>query len=205
MKIPENGLQRLRNGFELLSPLPDSEWEYFCSYLGAKIFNPDELLFKAGEPVTNFYFIISGLVRYFYLTEAGKECNKAFAMENDMVGSLSALVLKTPCRYSVQALERSEVLILPVKVLEDCFDRHPAWERIGRLHAERVAVKKEIREGEFLLDSAEVRYKRLLAEHPALIDRVRQYHIASYLGITDVTLSRIRNKIKNNRNQYPRN
>ena len=205
MKVPEKWLQSLRNAFEQLSELPDTEWKYFRSYLDAKIFNPDELLFKAGEPVTNFYFIISGLVRYFYLTEAGKEFNKAFAMENDMVGSLSALVLKTPCRYSVQALEKSEVIVLPVKVIKDCFDRHPAWERIGRLYAERVAVIKEIREGEFLLDSAKVRYKRLLAEHPTLVDRVQQYHIASYLGITDVTLSRIRSKIKNNRNGQPGN
>jgi hypothetical protein len=58
-----------------------------------------------------------------------------------------------------------------------------------------VAVKKEIREGEFLLDSAETRYRRLLSDAPTLVGRVQQYHLASYLGITDVALSRIRNRI----------
>ena len=61
--------------------------------------------------------------------------------------------------------------------------------------AERVAISKQLREGEFLLDSAETRYCRLLEENPRLVERLDQYHIASYLGITDVALSRIRRKI----------
>jgi len=191
----ESGLHNLRSFIGQLADVPEKEWNYFAEKVTERIFNKHQLLFQAGEPVPNFFFISKGLVRFYYLTEKGKEFNKAFAIENEFVGSFSAMIFNAPCRYSVQALEKTEVLVIPVRLIQNSYDRHPAWERVGRRHAESVAVKKEIREGEFLLDSAETRYRRLLADHPTLIDRVQQYHIASYLGITDVALSRIRNKI----------
>lgn len=178
-----------------LAEVPEEEWDFFSAQLTARHFDQDQLLFQAGEPVTDFFFITKGLVRYYYLTQEGKEFNKAFAAENEFVGSLSAMVPGAPCRYSVQALEVTDVLAIPVRTILASYERHPAWERVGRRHAEIVAVRKEIREGEFLLDSAETRYRRLLSDAPALVDRVRQYHLASYLGITDVALSRIRNRI----------
>lgn len=178
-----------------LAVVPEEEWDIFSGQLTERRFNQDQLLFQAGEPVTDFFFITKGLVRYYYLTQEGKEFNKAFAAENEFVGSLSAMVPGTPCRYSVQALEETAVLAIPVRTILASYERHPAWERVGRRHAEIVAVRKEIREGEFLLDSAETRYRRLLSDAPTLVDRVRQYHLASYLGITDVALSRIRNRI----------
>jgi CRP-like cAMP-binding protein len=188
-------LQKLKNVIDTMADVPEEEWAYFSGNLTARCFHKNQLLIHADEPVTDFFFINTGLVRFFYLKEEGKEFNKAFAMENDFVGSFSSMISDTPCRYSVQALEKTEVLVIPVHIIQNGYNRHPAWERIGRRHAERVAVKKEIREGEFLLDPAETRYRRLLSDYPTLTSRVHQYHLASYLGITDVALSRIRKKI----------
>ena len=195
MKASVIGLRKLKDFVDKLADVSEEEWAYFSGKLTEKIFDKNQLLFEAGEPVPDFFFIIKGLVRFFYLTEEGKEFNKAFAMENEFAGSFSAMIFDAPCRYYVQALEKTVALVLPIRLIKDVYDRHPAWERVGRRHAESVAVKKEIREGEFLLDSAETRYRRLLSDCPTLVDRVQQYHIASYLGITDVALSRIRNKI----------
>lgn len=195
MNATENGFHNLRNVVEQLADIPEEEWAFFSKNLAVRTFDNKQYLIQAGEQVANFFFITKGLVRFFYLTDEGKEFNKAFAMENDFVGSFSAMTCNAPCRFSVQALEKTEVLVMPVRIIQNGYERHPSWERVGRRHAERVAIKKEIREGEFLLDSAEKRYCRLLSEYPTIIDRVRQYHIASYLGITDVALSRIRKKI----------
>jgi len=195
MKASAKELQKLKNIIETLADVPEEEWAYFSGNVTARCFHKNQLLIHAGEPVTDFFFINTGLVRFFYLKEEGKEYNKAFAMENDFVGSFSAMTHDTPCRYSVQALEKTEVLVISVRIIQNGYNRHPAWERVGRRHAENVAVKKEIREGEFLLDQAETRYRRLLSDYPTLISRVKQYHLASYLGITDVALSRIRKKI----------
>lgn len=195
MHMKERGLVALRHVVQSLADVPDEEWELFARQVHDRVFETHGLLIRAGEPVTDFFFLVSGFVRFFYLTEDGREFNKAFAQENQFVGSFGAEVLEQPCRFSVQALERTEAMAIPVQVIRDGYDRHHAWERVGRMMAERVAVSKEIREGEFLLDSAETRYRRFLANYPGLADRISQYHVASYLGITDVALSRIRKKI----------
>jgi CRP-like cAMP-binding protein len=178
-----------------MAEIPENEWAYFQSHLDYQVYDKGELLIRAGEYLKKIYFILDGIVRFFYLTVEGKDFTKHFALENDFVGSFSSLVLKETCRFSVEAQTKTEVLALPIEIIKEGYMRHPSWERIGRIHAERIAVKKELRECEFLLDSAEVRYRRFLNEYIDVVDRIPQYHIASYLGITDVSLSRIRKKI----------
>jgi CRP-like cAMP-binding protein len=143
----------------------------------------------------SFFFIVQGLVRFFYLTEDGKEFNKHFAMENRYAGSFHSFVLNEPCGFSIQAMEKTRTLVLPYQLLSELYERHACWERMGRTNAERLALIKEAREKELLLDSLEVRYRRVLQEFPGLVDRISQYHIASYLGVTPVALSRVRRKI----------
>ncbi len=195
MKKQIEGLSKLKAVLNSISTIPENELNYISKHLDFRVYDTGELLFCAGKYLDEIFFVLDGIVRFFYLTEDGKEFIKHFAMENDFAGSFSSMVLKEPCRFSVQALEKTEVFALPLKIVEEGYQRHPAWERVGRKHAERIAVKKELRECEFLLDTAEVRYRRFLLEYPGLVDRIPQYHIASYLGITDVALSRIRNKI----------
>jgi CRP-like cAMP-binding protein len=149
----------------------------------------------AGEIAHNFYFLVSGLIRYYYSTEDGKEVNKHFAMENGFAGSFQSLVLSEPCGFFLQAMERTETIVLPNSHLHELYGRYPCWERLGRRNAENLVLVKEAREKEFLLDSLEVRYRRFLKEFPGLADRIPQYQIASYLGVTDVALSRLRRKI----------
>jgi CRP-like cAMP-binding protein len=158
-------------------------------------FEKNEYLVRAGEISDSFYFIVKGLVRFFYSTEEGKEFNKNFIMENGFAGSFHSLVLGGACGYFIQALEKTNTIALPNRLLRELYERHPCWERLGRRNAENLALLKEAREKEFLLDSLETRYRRFLVEFPGLEDRISQYHIASFLGVTDVALSRIRRKI----------
>ncbi len=189
------GLTALKQVIDNLSHVPEQEWAYLASRIREGAYGPGELLISAGEPMTHFFFIVKGLVRFFYTTDDGKEFNKTFVPENHFAGSFGAETLQEPCRFSIQALERTTALLIPVQVIREGYDRHHSWERVGRKMAERVAISKILREGEFLLDSAETRYRRFLADHPDLAGRLSQYHIASYLGITDVALSRIRKNI----------
>jgi len=189
------GLRHLKIVFGKMADIPEKEWAYVSARLRQRNFEAGEMLIRAGEPVREFFFMVKGLVRYFYLTREGKEFNKLFAVENEFVGSFSYKIPDEPCSFSVQALEQTETVALPVIIIEEAYTRHPAWERAGRLHAEKMALTKELREKEFLLDPAETRYRRFMKENPDLAQRIPQYHIASYLGITDVALSRIRKKI----------
>jgi CRP-like cAMP-binding protein len=189
-------LKRLwQSSIESQVSIPEGEWEYFVSHLVECRFEKNDYLVRAGDVAKNFYFIIEGLVRLFYSTEGGKEFNKGFAMENGYAGSFHSLVLQAPCGFFIQALERTNTLVLPNQLLRELYERHSCWERLGRRNAENLAIVKEAREKELLLDSLETRYRRFLRDYPGLVDRIPQYHIASYLGVTNVALSRIRGKI----------
>lgn len=196
MRIPR-GLEQLKHIMTKMASIPEDEWEYFVQYLSERTFEKNDYLVRAGDVVNNFYFILNGLVRFFYCTEDGKEFNKHFAMENRFAGSFHSFILHMPCGFFVEALEQTTTIVLPNRVLHALYDRHACWERLGRKNAEQLLLIKEAREKELLLDSLEVRYQRFLQEFPGLADRIAQYHIASYLGVTDVALSRIRKKIIN--------
>jgi CRP-like cAMP-binding protein len=156
------GLERFRRIIESQISLPDAEWDYAVPFLAGRTFAKEEYLVHAGETADNFYFLVSGLVRFYYSTEDGKEFNKHFAMENGFAGSFQSQVLGEPCGFFLQAMERTETIVLPNSQLRELYGRHSCWERLGRRNAENLVLIKEAREKEFLLDSLEVRYRRFL-------------------------------------------
>lgn len=161
-----------------------------------RLFAKDEMLHRAGEIARRVFFICSGLVRFYYITEDGKEHNKSFSRENQFAGAIQQSSLPAPSRFYLQALEPTRALALSLEGLNTLFLQSLAWANLGRLYMESLAVRKTAREASFLLDSAEQRYRIFTQQEPHLVERLPLYHVASYLGITDVALSRIRRRIK---------
>lgn len=188
-------INKIKSVIYSITDVPATEWGYFSDRIEKKLYESGQILLRSGERVREFYFVLSGLLRYYYVTEDGKEFNKYFAKEYDFAGSISGLISGLPSRYSIEAIEDTHVIMIPVKLIIEGYNRDPSWERLGRRLAENVAYKKELREAEFLLDSAETRYLRFIEEYQDIAARIPQYHIASYLGITEVSLSRIRTKL----------
>ena len=186
-------LHRLLSG---LIDVPEDQWLQASARFESRAFAVGEHLVRAGEPMPSFFFLAAGLVRFYYLTAEGKEANKAFHAESEFVGNFPSHAVNTPCRFFVQALEPTRAVLLPRAELVELYGRHHTWERLGRLQAERVAARKIEREAQLLLDSAQTRYETFLHERPELAKRLPQYHIASFLGITDVALSRIRRRMR---------
>jgi CRP-like cAMP-binding protein len=100
-----------------------------------------------------------------------------------------------PSYFSVQSLADSELITFRYKDFQALYDRHVCWERLGRIIAEQLFINKETRERELLLLSAEARYRMFLERYGHLSGQIPQYHVASYLGITPVALSRIRRSL----------
>jgi CRP-like cAMP-binding protein len=175
--------------------LPDEEIAR-CSAL----FHPisarrGEVLLHAGETPHTLMLVVSGLLRLFYIDGEGREYTKSFCPEGEIVAAYSALLQHTPSRLFIDALEDSQLLVADYAGYQALADGHPCWGLINQRRAEFLFIKKEHREATLLLDDAETRYRQFLAEYPGLEARVRQHHIASYLGITAVALSRIRARI----------
>ncbi|MDA8214408.1 MAG: Crp/Fnr family transcriptional regulator [Nitrospiraceae bacterium] len=180
----------------LYSEIPPGEYEKLLKISRVCHLKKGEYFQRAGERPNKFGFVISGILRLYYTNGSGDEFNKSFCIETDLVAAYSALLQNRASRLSIQALEKTTLLVIGYKDYLKLLDQHMCWQILGRRIAENLFIKKEEKESQFLLDSVEMRYLKFLKEYPDLEVRIKQYHIASYLGITTVTLSRIRTKLR---------
>ena len=151
-----------------------------------------EYLFRQGDNNTYVYLVQSGLLKAYYITPDGKELIKSFIKEGEFIGSLIACHTAAPSTFSLCCLEDSFLLSIEYQELIDASKSNPdvaAFFNIGLIN---LAIKKERREHEFLCMSAPERYELFKERAPELQDRLTQNDIACYLGITPVTLSRIK-------------
>ncbi|MDP2560070.1 Crp/Fnr family transcriptional regulator [Psychrobium sp. 1_MG-2023] len=153
-------------------------------------------LFKQGELNRSLYFVQSGLLKGFYISENGAESVKSFILANDVIGNLTALVDNQVCTFNVIALQEVSLIALPYDTLitQTKLDHGLASGVIELLM--KLAIKKERREYEFLCLSPEQRYLKLIEQSELLMTQVTQIDIAGYLGITPVSLSRIKKRIE---------
>ena len=119
-----------------------------------------------------------------------------FCTENSLTTSYKSFIVQKPSSLSIQALEDTELLVIDYEHLRKLYSASPAWQNVGRTIAEKEYMVME--QYAFVLnnETAKEKYLRLLKEQPQIIQKAAVNHIASYLGITTRTLSRIRSEIK---------
>ena len=181
----------LRQSLQRIAALPDVEFEFLRRHGESKSYAGGRALLEIGERPSHCWFLVSGFLRFFYVTKEGREYNKAFSRPGEIVMPLTATLANTPNTFVITAVTDARTLAFPTSLLPALYDRHPAWERIGRVLAEQMAVRKEARERELLLDSAFVRFQRFTERYPELVDWIPQRQIASYIGVTEQALSRL--------------
>jgi CRP-like cAMP-binding protein len=141
--------------------------------------------------------VVKGIFRiYFRDPDTKEDKNIFFFSENQFVVSFRSFVSRNPCWYFIEAMEDSEIFFISYKDLNSLYETHPNWGKFGRLLAELFFNIAQTRTEEFIFFSHEQRYIRLLEEHPDIVERIPAYHISSYLGITNPSLSRIRKRIE---------
>lgn len=148
-----------------------------------------------GDERHEVLFVAEGLLRFYYLGADGKESNKAFVAEGEFAGAVASAQLGVPLLYGIEALEATTVFASSYTAFSELMDADPAFERLGRKLAETLLARKERKARDLMLKSAAERYTDLLETRPDLVQRVPLYHLASYLGMTDVHLSRVRREI----------
>ena len=171
-------------------PIEQKHWQAFKDGTMIKQLKAGTCLIKAGDSVKYAYFCLTGLFRLFYLLPDGREYNVAFTLEDDFATSYASMI-NEPSPYSIEAMEDSIVIEIPYDLLQMLMDRSHMWERFVRVSVERLYTRKEERERELLYLPAIERYQAFLLKYPGLHQRIAQYHIASYIGISPVSLSRL--------------
>lgn len=148
-----------------------------------------------GSVCRTIYFVKSGLLRIHYLRN-DLSITESFEFENSIVARSDSLFDANPSKKGIEAIEDSELIAITSAKLFKLYDDNPDIERLFRLIFERAYVKTVERIESLQFHSAEERYLNLLEDSREIIQRIPLNYIASYLGITPVSLSRIRSRIQ---------
>jgi len=158
-----------------------------------KQYKKDTILLKEGQNSDNSYFVIGGCLRCYYIKD-GEERTTAFYTETEYLEPVCK-VNKKPSEYFASCIEDSILAVSNSDMEVELYNRFPKFETLSRILSEKLLAKQQIDFDEFKTSSPEQRYLNLLQSRPDLIQRVPQHQLASYLGITPVSLSRLKARI----------
>lgn len=160
-----------------------------------KTFGKNEEIQSIGATCKTIYFVLAGSARIYYLKD-GVEVTEYFAFENDLIVRAESLFTGKPSLKAIQSLEESQVMAISSEALFRLFEDHLEIERLFHQLVLKSYLEslKRLENLQFL--TAEERYRKLLMDHPEIIQKIPLKYIASYLGITQVSLSRIRSSLR---------
>ncbi|HEX8331181.1 MAG TPA: Crp/Fnr family transcriptional regulator [Segetibacter sp.] len=174
-------------------PLSTGLTEYLGSILQVREIGKKQFLLKAGHVSRNICFIKRGMFRCFY-SQNSIEVSSWFMKEGDVIISVESFFAQKESKESIQALEDGEVYCIDYLQLQHIYRNFPEFNFIGRVLTEHYYTLSEQRLYSLRMLRASERYLNLMENHSELIQRVPSKYIASYLGVTEETLSRIRSK-----------
>lgn len=157
-------------------------------------FPAKSLLVKEGALAKKLFYIEAGGCRAWFRTDAGKEVTMNFGFEGSFVSSMETLLAAQPSWYSVETLEPTVAYSIPLGEFQALKATAGEWQTAYLAYVESRLLHYQQLFIARLKDNPATRYRALLAHHPEIIQRVPQHYIASFLGITAVSLSRIRNR-----------
>ncbi len=153
------------------------------------------LLFE-GDIAINLFLVLKGCLRTYFIKDNGNEITSQFFIENHMVASFESALTKTPSRQYIDTIEDSIIGIINFDNITKLMNESDTANKyINEYLVSRLIYYMHNRES-FILDKPEKRYIKLIKENPGIISRIPQQYIASYLGITPVSLSRIRARLQ---------
>ena len=175
-------------------PFDQKDFERLVPYFQQRTILKNEIVFQPGDIVRETFFVTKGIFRQYFVNEEGQERNIYFTEEWNFAGELMSFLFKEPTKFYFQALEDSEVLSLNRENWEIAFTTIPSLSLYQlKLHAQFIFdLKQEM--GNAAKITPDSKYRKLLKDNPSLFQRLPQYQIAAYLGITQETLSRIKKR-----------
>lgn len=188
--------------FELLkanilskTEIPDEAFNRITSIVEIENYKKKETVFYSGKRCNKLFFVSKGCLRSFSVDDEGVEHTLQFAFESYWISDLYSYVTGKPAVYTIEAIEESEVFTFYKDEFDILLDQIPQLEKHWRLLLQNAYIATQERLNSTLSETADKRYEELIEQHPNIIQRVPQVYIASYLGITPESLSRIRKKI----------
>jgi CRP-like cAMP-binding protein len=175
----------------------NSEIELIKSLFIKEHFNKSEILLTEGNVCQKLYFLAKGIVRFSQLAD-GEDRTYVFRDEGAFCNDLESFLRKTPSKNSITAIVPTTVFTITYDNLQIFYDKLRYGDRFGRLAIEEIFVMVVNHLTTFYSESPEQRYIRFVQQHKNLLQRIPQYYIASYVGISPQALCRIKKKLLGN-------
>jgi CRP-like cAMP-binding protein len=186
---------RLHEYFENFGIFTEEEIQEALPLFKEKSLKKSEAFVSEGERCTEVGFILSGTCRSFYLSGAGEEITYCFRFPGEFVTAYSSFITGQGSLENMQALTKTELLVISKADVEMLADKFTGWLKFLKIIAEQQYIELEKRIFQLQRVNAKQRYDDLLKNHPEYVQQIPLQHIASYLGITQRHLSRIRKEL----------
>jgi CRP-like cAMP-binding protein len=186
----------LRQHIEEITPLTDQEFEHVLSHFTTKKLRKHQFLIQDGDTVNHNYFVVSGCLKSYYLNKEDKEHILQFAFPNWWITDFFAFYNRTKATVYVDCIEDCELLAITYENREKLCKEMHVIEHFFRKKTNMAYAFLQHRVISLLDSDIKSRYLKLLKQYPHLFDKVPKHLIASYLGISRETLSRIRTEVK---------
>ncbi len=190
-------LEELKKVLHDLSGTPTESLSILDDLCLIKQYKKRDLFLTSGKTPIYSGFVAEGAFREYYTDKNGREYNKAFCFKGDFTGSYYDLHLQKPSLVNIEALTDSTVVVIDHKKYQQLVGSDAFWFRVSHALTHNLLMKKFEKEYELLTLEAAERYELMQKRYPELEQLVPSYHIASYLGITPISLSRIRAQRRN--------
>lgn len=189
-------MEKLKEQICKIFDISQEEASIFLVEFKKKEVKKNEVFIAEGEICHVVGLIEQGLMVCVY-NKDGEEVIDEFGFENGFITNYYSFLTQTPSLKEIRALEDSTIYVISRQSLEELGNQHPFIERMSRIMNEKLFLRAHERIKSFLLESAQERYEKLIAQRYDLTTRIPQYMIASYLHVKPETISRIRKKMSN--------
>jgi CRP-like cAMP-binding protein len=189
--MSDSGIQQLLNYLNSIQSLNEEENMLLTGLCNELSIPKNDELQPIGHTCKTIYFVVSGMLRICYWKD-GNDITESFEPENSIVARAESLFAGIPSKKAIHAVEDTDLIAINAVKLYELFQLYPKIERLFRKIFEQQYVRTIHRLESLQFNSPEERYKHLVEDQPDILKRVPLKHIASYLGITQVSLSRIR-------------
>ncbi len=188
-------MQNFINHIKKYVSLNENEIEILSCSIKRLTVKKKEFLLEEGKINKSNYFVEKGLLRMFFINDKGVEQITQFAIENWWLADYMSFTMKTPSHFYIQAVENSEIVEVEQYKLEELVKQLPQLERYFRIIMQRAYAASQMRFKYFYDYSKEENYRQFVSLFPEFVQRIPQYMLASYLGLTPEYLSELRKKI----------
>lgn len=181
--------------FNEIVSLTNDEEDIIKKYLTPKKLRKKQYLLQEGDVCKNIAFVEKGSLRSYTVSEKGSENIIQFALETWLISDLFSFLTGEPATYNIDALEDSELLLTSKSAHEEMLQKLPKYETYARVQITGAYIAMQRRLTSIISLSLEERYTYFSSLYPDIIQRVPQHMIASYMGLTPETLSRVRKRL----------